>query len=40
MKVGDGQIAAIALDRGMPVATRDTGDFFPTGVDLINPWSS
>lgn len=38
--VGDGQIAAIALDRGIPVATRATDDFAPTGVGLINPWSS
>ena len=38
VKVGDGQIAAIALDRKMKVATRDTNDFAPTGVGLINPW--
>ncbi len=38
VKVGDGQIAAIALDRKMKVATRDTDDFSPTGVGLINPW--
>lgn len=40
VKVGDGQIAAIALSQSMPVATRDTQDFEPTGVDLINPWDS
>jgi len=38
VNVGDGQIAAIALVRKMRVATRDTDDFSPTGVGLINPW--
>jgi predicted nucleic acid-binding protein len=38
VKVGDGQIAAIAIVQKMPVATRDTDDFTPTGVGLINPW--
>jgi predicted nucleic acid-binding protein len=38
IKVGDGQIAAIGLSQGMAVATRDTDDFTPTGVRLINPW--
>lgn len=39
VNVGDGQIAAIASDRKMKVATRDTTDFAPTGVGLINPWN-
>ena len=39
VKVGDGQIAAIALVRKMDVATRDTDDFAPTRVGLINPWN-
>ena len=39
VKVGDGQIAAIALVRKMDVATRDTDDFAPTRVRLINPWN-
>ena len=39
VNVGDGQIAAIALDRRMTVATRDTEDFAPTEVRLINPWN-
>lgn len=38
VKVGDGQIAAIGLSQKMKVATRDTSDFAPTGVGLINPW--
>ncbi len=31
VKVGDGQIAAIALVHSMPVATRDTDDYHPRG---------
>lgn len=31
-------IAAIALSRGMAVATRDVGDFAELGLDLINPF--
>ena len=38
VKVGDGQIAAIALVEKMKVATRDMGDFAPTGVALTIPW--
>lgn len=38
VKVGDGQIAAIALVQRMAVATRDVDDFRPTGVSVINPW--
>ena len=34
----DCQIAAIARSRGASVATRDTGGFEGTGVDVINPW--
>lgn len=34
----DGQIAAIARDRGMAVATRNTSDFQDFGLDLIDPW--
>jgi len=37
--MGNGQIAAIALDQNMKVATRDTDDFVPTGVALIDSWS-
>ena len=35
----DAQIGAICLQRGMPLATRDTRDFEDTGIDLIDPWS-
>ena len=35
----DCQIAAIALARGMAVATRNVRDFSETGVDVIDPWA-
>ncbi|MDO5091107.1 MAG: type II toxin-antitoxin system VapC family toxin [Cardiobacteriaceae bacterium] len=35
----DGYIAAIAVARGMMVATRDTTPFETAGVNVINPWS-
>jgi toxin FitB len=38
--VAAGQIAAIASVQNMTVATRDVDDFEPTGVRLINPWTS
>ena len=34
----DAMIAATALVHDMTVVTRNTDDFSPTGVDLINPW--
>jgi predicted nucleic acid-binding protein len=33
-------IAATALVHGMTVVTRNTADFAPIGVALINPWSA
>lgn len=36
--VRDGLIAATALVHGMTVVTRNTSDFEPTGVALLNPW--
>lgn len=36
----DGYIAAIAATHGLAVATRDTGPFEASGVDVINPWAS
>jgi predicted nucleic acid-binding protein len=35
----DGLIAATALVHAMVVVTRNVGDFLPTGVDVLNPWS-
>jgi len=35
----DTLIAATALVHGMTIVTRNTDDFEPTGVDLLNPWS-
>ncbi len=34
----DALIAATALVHGMTVATRNVGDFQPTGVAVVNPW--
>jgi predicted nucleic acid-binding protein len=34
----DALIAATALVHGMTVVTRNTADFVPTGVALIDPW--
>lgn len=36
----DALIAATALVHGMTVVTRNTADFAPTGVALLNPWSA
>jgi toxin FitB len=38
-KERDSLIAATALVHGMTVVTRDTADFEPTGVPLLNPWA-
>lgn len=38
LSVPDAQIAAIALDRGYKIATRDTGPFLAAGVEVIDPW--
>ncbi len=34
----DGYIAAIAMAKGLIVATRDTGPFEAAGLAVINPW--
>lgn len=34
----DGLIAATALRHGLHVMTRNSDDFMPTGVLLLNPW--
>jgi predicted nucleic acid-binding protein len=38
MEPVDAMIAAIAISRGMQLATRDTGDFADIGLELINPF--
>jgi predicted nucleic acid-binding protein len=40
MTTEDAQIAAIALQRKLPLATRNTRDFMHiTGLTLYNPWA-
>ena len=34
----DGLIAATARHHGLPVMTRNVGDFIPAGVEVVNPW--
>jgi predicted nucleic acid-binding protein len=34
----DALIAATALVHGMTIVTRNTADFEPTGVQILNPW--
>jgi toxin FitB len=36
--MADAQIAAICRVHSATLATRNTGDFTDTGIDLINPW--
>lgn len=38
MSLPDAQIAAMALDEGAKVATRNTRDFIPAGIELVDPW--
>ena len=40
MDVVDGQIAAIAFEHGMKLATRNGKDFQSAGLVIINPWSA
>ena len=35
----DAQIAAIALQAGVRLATRNTADFEACGVGLVDPWA-
>jgi predicted nucleic acid-binding protein len=39
ISMADAQIAAICLDLGATLATRNTADFEDTGVDLVDPWA-
>jgi predicted nucleic acid-binding protein len=36
--VADAQIAAICRKLGATLATRNTGDFEETGIELLDPW--
>jgi len=36
----DSLIAATALVHGMTIVTRNVGNFEPTGVAILNPWSA
>ena len=38
ISMADGQIAAIAADKGFTIATRDAAPFHAAGVAVINPW--
>jgi len=38
LQASDGLIAATALRHGLCVMTRNTADFEPAGVMLVNPW--
>ena len=40
LAMADAQIAAIAIQHGLILATRNTRDFEPTGVPPTNPWTS
>lgn len=37
-RVGDAEIAAVALRRGMTIATRNVAHFAVFAVPLVNPW--
>lgn len=36
----DAQIAAVCAARNAALATRNTGDFESTGIQLVNPWQA
>lgn len=38
IEAADAVIAAIALDNGLSVATRDVSPFLAAGVKVLNPW--
>lgn len=40
MSMADSMIAAIALEHGFTVVTRNSADFAASGVKLIDPWAT
>lgn len=36
----DAQIAAVAIDRGLALATRNTRDFASFDLEVLNPWAA
>lgn len=40
ISMADAEIAAICRSNGAACATRSTGDFEGTGIELIDPWAS
>ena len=38
VRVGDAEIAAVAIRHGFALATRNADDFARFGVSLLNPW--
>ncbi len=38
LHLADALIAASALERGLRLATRNTGDFVGLGVSIVDPW--
>ena len=39
-KLADLQIAAIAMSRNIPIATRNIRDFRHKGLEIVNPWAT
>ncbi len=39
ISMADAQIAAICRKLGATLATRNTGDFSDTGIELLDPWT-
>lgn len=39
LTVVDGLIAATAIENDLALVTRNTKDFEPLGVDVVNPWT-